>query len=369
MNIKEPVHCITFILPTLNERKNLLPIVNNLIELSGKYNIEILVVDDASTDGTDVLVRNLSQKDRRIRLISRFGRFGLSSALKEGCLCASGEIIAIMDTDGQHQVESLYQAIEQLLLNNKDLVIGSRFLNDSLITGLSNKRKKGSSLANTLAKNSLSSNYSHLTDLMSGCMVFNREKLIKIIEKIDVSGFKFLYEVLSVSKGSLDCLEIPLNFMPRKFGNSKLDFSIVWDFFISLIHAFCKRVIPRKAISFAFVGISGVLVQLFVSYSLMWFLRISFQNVLPIAVIFAATSNYLINNWLTFRRNRLKNKALIIGLLKFLIVSSLPIIANVGLATSFYKFISPNTLFSQIAGILVVFIWNYAASSRFVWNS
>ena len=101
----------------------------------------------------------------------------------------------------------------------------------------------------------------------------------------------------------------------------------------------------------------------------MWFLGFTFQNVLPIAVVSAATSNYLVNNWLTFRINRLRNKALFIGLLKFLIVSSLPIFANVGLASSFYNLVSPNTLFSQLAGIIVVFIWNYAASSKLVWNT
>ena len=150
---------------------------------------------------------------------------------------------------------------------------------------------------------------------------------------------------------------------------SKLDIAIVWDFWISLIHSLSRRLIPRKAISFAFVGTTGVLVQLLISYSFMWFLGFTFQSVLPIAVVLAATSNYLVNNWLTFRINRLRNKALFIGLLKFLLVSSLPIVANVGLASSFYNFISPNTFFSQLAGIIVVFIWNYAASSKLVWNT
>ena len=130
-------------------------------------------------------------------------------------------------------------------------------------------------------------------------------------------------------------------FYAKKVWGIKLDIAIVWDFLVSLIHSLSKRLIPRKAISFAFVGITGVLVQLLISYSFMWFLGFSFQNVLPIAVVSAATSNYLVNNWLTFRVNRLRNKALFVGLLKFLLVSSLPIIANVGLASSFYKLISP----------------------------
>lgn len=369
MNLYENLNYVTFVLPSLNERNNLTPIIKEIIKLSEGFEIEIIVVDDNSKDGTQNLIRELSRKDRRIRLINRYGRYGLSSAIKEGCLSANGEIIAIMDADGQHEVKSLYQAINKLIKQKYDLVIGSRFLSNSLINGLSPKREKGSSIANFVARYSLSKRYRHLTDLMSGCIVFNRNNVIKNVERVDVNGFKFLYELLSVSRGILNCQEVPLNFLERKSGESKLDFAIVWDFYVSLIHSFFKRIIPRKAISFAFVGFTGVIVQLLVSYSLMWFINISFEKVLPIAVIFSASSNYLVNNWLTFRFNRLKNKALLIGLIKFLIVSSLPIVANVGLATSFYNYISPNTLLSQFAGIILVFIWNYAASSRFVWKS
>ena len=105
-----------------------------------------------------------------------------------------------------------------------------------------------------------------------------------------------------------------------------------------------------------------------IAYSLMIIFGLNFQFSLPFAVILAASSNFFINNWLTFRSKRLKNKKLILGLLKFLIVSSLPIFANVGLATSFYNYVTPNTFISQMAGIIIVFIWNYAASSRFVWE-
>ena len=359
---------ISIILPTLNEVENITSIIKRIINLSDDFLIEIIVVDDSSTDGTTTLVKKLSQKDNRIRLINRYGRNGLSSAIKDGILSASGDLIAVMDTDGQHQVESLYEAIDELLISNTDLIIGSRFLENSSIRGLSDNRKKGSSLANLLAKYSLSKEYFKLTDIMSGFMVFKSDRVLKLVERIDVNGFKFLYELLSVSEGNLDCKEIPLNFLPRKFGKSKLDIAIVWDFLISQIHSFSKRLIPRKAISFACVGFTGVIVQLSISYSFMWFLGFTFQNALPIAVVLAATSNYLVNNWLTFRVNRLRNKALFIGLLKFLIVSSLPIFANVGLASSFYNLVSPNTLFSQLAGIIVVFIWNYAASSKLVWN-
>ena len=274
-----------------------------------------------------------------------------------------------MDTDEQHDVKDIKKAIYALKKEQKDLVSGSRFLEKSSINGLNKNREKGSKIANNFARISLPSRYKNLTDFMTGFIVCNRNKSIPIIKKLDINGFKFLYEFLSLSKGNLNCGEIPLNFNARRYGHSKLDISIVWEFIVSLVHTFLGRIIPRRAISFGFVGSIGVLVQLIITYSCIWFFNMEFEKALPFAVILAASSNFIINNMLTFRISRLKNKALIFGLLKFLMVSSLPIIANVGLATSFYNNISSNTLFSQLAGIVLVFIWNYMASSKFVWNS
>ena len=88
----------------------------------------------------------------------------------------------------------------------------------------------------------------------------------------------------------------------------------------------------------------------------------------PFAIVAAATSNFLINNQVTFRSERLKNSALLIGLFKFLIIASLPVIANIGITTAFYQYISADTFLAQIAGIVIVYAWNYLASSSFVWK-
>ena len=360
---------ISFILPTHNEEKNIIPIIKKILNFTNKYQIEIIVIDDNSNDKTDLLVRKFSRKNYQVRLISRFGRYGLSSAIKEGCLNASGDVIAVMDSDGQHEVKSVFESIEILIKEKKDLVLNSRFLNESSIFGLSKSRENSSNFANKIARLSLSNNYKFVTDYLSGCFVFKRNKCIEYIKNIDVNGFKFLYELLSISNGKLDLVESPLTFQPRKFGNSKLDIAVIWDFNISVIHSLLRRLVPRKAISFGLVGLTGVFVQLFVLYFLMWITNYTFINVLPFAVITAASSNFLINNLLTFRNKRLKGRALMIGLLKFLLVSSLPVFANVGLASSFYFYIFSNTLISQLAGIIIVFIWNYAASSKLVWNN
>jgi dolichol-phosphate mannosyltransferase len=160
-----------------------------------------------------------------------------------------------------------------------------------------------------------------------------------------------------------------LTFQPRTYGSSKLDLAVFWDFLISILHSLSLRLLPRRAISFALVGLSGVLVQLLVTQVLMAAGQLDFERALPAAVLAAATSNYLINNALTFRFQRQQGGALLRGLFKFLLVASLPVMANVGLASAFYSFVARDALWAQLAGILVVFVWNYAASSRFVWNT
>ena len=360
---------LTIVLPTYNERKNIEHVLAQLLALKDDFNLEVMVVDDDSADGTSEYVRALSHSEPRLRLIRRVGRCGLASAIKEGLLDATGDIVIVMDSDGQHEPAAVRRAVKMLAERDLDLVIGSRFHQEATIDGLSRRRERGSSWANNAARFSLASSYGSLTDYMSGFFALRLDTSMPSVRKVDVNGFKFLYELLSISKGQLRCDEIPLSFQPRSHGTSKLDIAIFWDFLISLLHTLSLRLLPRRAISFGIVGLSGVIVQLLTSWFLISIAGLNFSSALPFSVILAASSNYIINNSLTFRFARLKGLRLAQGLLKFLLVASLPAIANVGLASAFYSFIAKDVFLAQVAGIILVFVWNYAASSRLVWNT
>ena len=92
------------------------------------------------------------------------------------------------------------------------------------------------------------------SDMISEGSVFKRNVCIELVEKIDVQGFKFFYELLAISGEKLKIFEIPFIFNEREHGNSKLDLPVVWDFVISLLHTFSGRIFPRRAVSFALVG-------------------------------------------------------------------------------------------------------------------
>ena len=360
---------LSIVLPTFNEGGSIRQVIESLLHLGTDHPLEILIVDDDSRDGTPDLVRALARQDPRIRIIQRVGRSGLASAIKEGLIAALYPTAVVMDSDGQHEPASVGEAVQILNREGLDLVAGSRFLDHSEIRGLSDRRTDGSTLANRLARWSLPRSYRHLTDCMSGFIVLRLDRCLPLVRQVDVNGFKFFYELLAISRGRLQVGEIPLSFQPRLHGSSKLDLAILWDFVVSLIHTTTLRLLPRRAISFGLVGASGVVVQLLSTALLMGLFNLAFQQALPVAVITAASSNYLVNNALTFRDRRQSGRQLIQGLLKFLLVASLPALANVGLATSFYTLIQAHALWAQLAGIVVVYVWNYAASSRFVWNS
>ena len=360
---------LSIVLPTFNEGGSIQQVIQSLLSLTSHRAIEILVVDDDSRDGTADLVRQLARQDPRIRIIQRVGRSGLASAIKEGLIAAIHPIAVVMDSDGQHEPSAVLEAVRCLEAGGFDLVAGSRFLDHSRIHGLSDRRTDGSTVANRLARWSLPPNYRHLTDCMSGFLVLRLSPCLPIIRQVDVSGFKFFYELLAISRGQLQVAEIPLTFQPRLHGSSKLDSAILWDFLVSLLHTATLRLVPRRAISFGLVGATGVVVQLLTTALLMTVLGLGFQQALPVAVIAAASSNFLVNNALTFRDRRQHGRRLVQGLLKFLLVASLPALANIGLATSFYTLVGPHAVWAQLAGIVVVYVWNYAASSRFVWNT
>ena len=105
---------------------------------------------------------------------------------------ATGDVALVMDSDGQHEPASVYQALHTLIRGDLDLVIGSRFAAKAQIIGLSNRRTMGSNWANKWARLSLPGTYANLSDYMSGFFAMHLDTIIPVIRAVDVNGFKFL---------------------------------------------------------------------------------------------------------------------------------------------------------------------------------
>ena len=143
----------------------------------------------------------------------------------------------------------------------------------------------------------------------------------------------------------------------------------IWESIISILHFTSFGILSKNFISFCLIGSSGVIVQLTVTYVLVKKIGFDFNYSIPFSVLVAAISNYVFNNIFTFRKNRLKGFSMVKGLIKFLLIISIPSLANILISTYFYELISNNIFWAQIFGITIAVIWNFLISSRFIWKN
>ncbi|MGH6969429.1 MAG: glycosyltransferase, partial [Stellaceae bacterium] len=119
---------LTVVIPTLNERENIAPLLERLDLALAGTRWEVIFVDDDSTDGTPEAVREIGRSDARVRCLQRIGRRGLSTACIEGILASASPFVAVMDADLQHDESLLPGMLNALRHDSCDIVVGSRYV-------------------------------------------------------------------------------------------------------------------------------------------------------------------------------------------------------------------------------------------------
>ena len=178
---------LSVIVPTFNERENVLALLKTLDDVLRGTAWEIIFVDDDSADGTATLVREISQSDPRVRCIHRVGRRGLSSACVEGMLASSAPFVAVMDGDLQHDEKILPDMLSMLKKDETDIVIGSRYIDGGGVEGWSRRRRAISSFATALSRRLV---HADLKDPMSGFFMLKRSFLERVVHRLTGKGFK-----------------------------------------------------------------------------------------------------------------------------------------------------------------------------------
>jgi len=128
------------------------------------------------------------------------------------------------------------------------------------------------------------------------------------------------------------------------------------------------RIVPAGLISFGMVGCIGLFVH-FAVLAVWLLLRPSFLPAHIVATLIASAFNFALNNSLTFRNRQLKGIALLNGLIKYLLISSVGIFLNIGIAYAAYETYSTGPYLASMVGALVDLIWRYAVSSQFIWKT
>lgn len=216
---------VLVVIPTYNEKDNIVKLISELIKLD----LSVLVVDDNSPDRTADVIHSFFENNKKVNVLKRKQKLGLGSAYRDGFnwgIINNFNYLVEMDADFSHQVDDLKKLLDNKSQNS--LIIGSRYINGGNIIGWSKQRETLSKYANRFVK-FLSS--SKVNDSTSGFRVYSKETL----EKIDYSntksnGYSFQIEMtlIAVDKG-IEVLEVPITFVERKMGKSKMNYNIILE--------------------------------------------------------------------------------------------------------------------------------------------
>lgn len=358
-----PPLALAIVIPTLNERDNVAPLLAALDRALAGREWEAIYVDDGSTDGTPEAIETIAEDRRDVRLIRRHGRRGLSSAVVEGMMATMAPIVAVIDADMQHD-EAILPRLHDAVLAGADLAVGTRYAGDGSTGELAEHRVRVSALATRLANMVLKT---HVSDPMSGFFVVRRQVLLATVPHLSTVGFKILLDLLASSPRPLDVTEIPYTFRPRQAGASKLDSMVAVEYAMLLLDKLFGRIIPPRLILFLAVGAAGLVVNLLALDLFLNLMGLGFRLAQSLAVAVSILFNFALNNVLTYHDRRLRGLAWVRGLATFYLVCGLGAIAQVGAAEWVY---SAHRLWwvAGIAGAAVGAVWNYAASSFLTWR-
>ena len=355
---------LAIVVPTLNERDNVGPLIERLDRLLAGVDWEGVFVDDDSADGTAEHLRDLGSDDRRVRCIRRVGRRGLSSACIEGILSTSARYVAVIDGDLQHDESLLPRMLDILKRGQTDLVVASRYLALGAADGLSGRRRLLSRAGARLARVLLQSD---ITDPVSGFFMMRSEVMDNAAVRLSGVGTKILIDILASAPGPLSVTELPYRFRGRQSGSSKLDWFTVLEYLALLAEKVSGGYLPAKFFLFAAVGASGMIVHLLVLRLLLAAVGAGFVGAQTAATATAMVWNYFLNNSLTYRDYRLVGWAALRGLASFMAICGLGAVVNVLLARDLYA-MTQMWLLAGAGGAAVGALLNYALTSMFTWG-
>lgn len=355
---------LTVVIPTFKEAPNVVPLLGRLEAALQGVSWQAIFVDDDSPDGTSAAVKAVAARDPRVICLRRVGRRGLAGAVVEGALASAAPFVAVIDGDLQHD-EALLPSMLQILRGGQaDLVIGSRYLGSKarVVNGLDARRRWGSRLANWLGRRALSV---ELTDPVSGFFMARRELIDQVAPKLSANGFKVLFDIIASQATPPRCVELAYEFRPRAAGESKLDQGVVAHYLSLLGSKLTRDIISPRALMFGLVGAGGVVVHLSVLRFALG-LGLGFAGAQLTAATTAMTSNYLVNNAVTYRDRRKRGWALLGGYVRFAALCSAGLAANIAVASMFHQYV-PVWWLAGVLGAGVGAAWNYVTTSLAVW--
>ncbi len=356
---------LSIVIPTYKERGNVAELVRRLDAALTGIAWEAIFVDDNSPDGTAEAVKDIAVEDSRVRCLRRVGRRGLSGACIEGILSSASPFVAVMDADLQHDEKVLPQMVVKLRQGDVDLVAGTRYVGGGSAACLAGRRGAISRLATAITHRLTGTS---LSDPMSGFFMMRRDRFDAIAPSLSPVGFKILLDIAMTGGERLSIAEQPYVFGERFEGESKFNAQIGVEFLGLLLAKMTGDLVDPRFLLFAFVGSLGLLVHLVALRAALIFIPDEFRTAQILATLVAMTSNFLLNNELTYRDRRLKGLGMLRGFILFCLFASFGAFTNVDLASWLY-YEHQVWWVAGAAGAIMSALWNYAMSTLFVWRA
>lgn len=202
------------------------------------YKFEVIVVDDNSPDGTTQVAKELQKiyGTERLVVTGREKKLGLGSAYIFGIKHAKGNFVVIMDADLSHHPKFIKEFIEKQKENNYDIVTGTRYSGDGGVYGWNMKRKTISRTANYITQVLLRPGVS---DLTGSFRLYKKDVLENLIKQVVSKGYVFQMEIMvRANQMNHSIAEVPISFVDRFYGVSKLGGNEIFGFIKGLLYLF-----------------------------------------------------------------------------------------------------------------------------------
>lgn len=366
---------IVVILPTYNERDNILALLTKLEEVSRnipKHSLVFLVVDDTSPDRTANIVKEYAKTHKNVQIIIG-EKQGLGKALLRGMTYAvlelKAEIVAQMDADLSHDPQRLVDfiyAIEQ----GADFVVGSRYISGGSIPSNWGPHRKIFSIAgNAIVRFGLG--FPKIHDWTGGFRAYKKTYYEQCKDEMKkYSGYVFQIAFLhnAVLHGA-NIVEVPIHFTDRKFGRSKIAPSqYIRDVLGYVFLQRSKRLKQGPFSRFLVVGFIGFMINTLVLELLV---ASGFHPSIGSALgaETAIISNFLLNNYWTFRSRKIKGFQQLTKFIQFNATSFGAIAIQAGLVTlGIFLFGVGSYRIYYLFGVGLSLFYNYIMYSRVIWK-
>ncbi len=354
---------LSVVVPAFAERESLPRLLTALEPALAGIDWEAIIVVDDAFDGSEDLVRERAQRDRRVRCVHRVGRRGLASACIEGMLASSAPYLAVMDADLQHDETLVPRLLDAAKRDDVDIVIASRYMQGGSTGELAAERVRMSRLAAALSRV-----LGHgLSDPMSGFFVVRRRFLERVVRRLYGRGFKILLDLIAAARGEVRIAELPYRMRSRQHGESKLGARVIAEFFMLILYHLTGRLLPARFFLFAAVGLTGVAVHLAVLWASFRLSGGSFFGSQMLATWAAMTSNFFLNNAFTYADQRLRGARIWRGLASFYVACGIGAFINLAVAEWLYLQSFAYWL-AGLAGALIASFWNFFTTASFTWG-